>query len=472
MGACRFGRCSFEAAAQLLVCDGREIALTAKGCELLTLLLEHPNAVVASEELRERLWPQGFVEAGNLAQQVYLLRRALAVDDSVAIENVARRGYRLRADIPAAQPPAPAVTANPTTASGPAPRSRRPVRSLASLAVAVLILAVLPTSSSERRSQSIVDAPALRAFALGRYFWERRGSDNLNRAEVFFEEAVAAAPGSALGYAGLADVWGVRADDVPMGKPLHRSRALRALAEAKTAVARDPQSAVAHAALGLALIEMDAPSTQGMGELRSAIALDPNNAEAHEWYAIRLLGKGDVRDAALHFEAAAQVQPENVAVASWHAWSRYYLNDPVRAVADFQTALAINPSYEMAQVGLISVLVEAGHFREAQRELRRVHATDWSTARAFRALETMADLGLGQRTAADAEVRRLQAEDRRRLSGDADEFVVAALAKVGQPEEARRVRDQMHLETKPEERTMIDHDPLVGPVFRRLASKV
>jgi pentatricopeptide repeat protein len=84
----------------------------------------------------------------------------------------------------------------------------------------------------------------------------------------------------------------------------------------------------------------------------------------------------------------------------------------------------------------------------------------------------MADLGLGQRTAADAEVRRLQAEDRRRLSGDADEFVVAALAKVGQPEEARRVRDQMHLETKPEERTMIDHDPLVGPVFRRLASKV
>jgi DNA-binding winged helix-turn-helix (wHTH) protein/Tfp pilus assembly protein PilF len=462
LDAFRFGRCTFDPDGRRLTCDGAEIALTAKGAELLAALLDHANDVVPSETLRERLWPEGFVEVGNLAQQVYLLRRALASDDSVAIENVARCGYRLRAELhPVPRARAAAAVAAPRITAA---------RALAMI-VALFALALLPTGSSERRSQGSVDAPALRSYQLGRYFWERRGEANLKTAERYFEQAVAQAPGSALGYAGIADIAGIRADDVAMKSPLHKRLAHTALSNARLAVARDPDSSVAHAALGLALLEIDAPGPAAYGELRRAIAIDPQNAEAHEWLAIRLLMQGDLAEAAQHFDAAALVQPENVAVTSWRALSRYYMRRADEAVIDFRTALEINPSYEMAQFGLVTALMERGRYREARDILATVHPSDFSVSRARRALVTIADLGMGLRTAASAEARKLAAEDRARRLGYNDQYVVAAFALSGQLDEARRVRDGMHLETMPEERRLIEMDPLIAPAFRRLTSK-
>jgi DNA-binding winged helix-turn-helix (wHTH) protein/tetratricopeptide (TPR) repeat protein len=455
----RFGRCAFDPDSRSVACDGHRIPLTAKSSELLAILLEEPNAVVSSETLRERLWPAGYIEPSNLTQQIYVLRRALAVDPTVAIETVARRGYRLRARAPAA------VQRNA------APVSRWSVRTLAAGATAIAALILLPTASSERREvTTTVDAPALRSYQLGRYFWERRGTDNLRRAAGYFERAVAVAPASALGYAGLADVWGVIADDIPMTNPDHAVFAARALANADTAVARDPQSAVAHAARGLALVEVKYESSpDAMAEYQRAIELDPVNAEAHEWYAIQLLTAGDFRGASRNFEAAAEVQPENVAITSWRAWIRYYLHNSDEAVAEFRTALEINPSYEMAEFGIVCALVDRGRYRDAQHELRTVRTTTLSSARAMRALAAIVDLKLGLRQAADAETRSLRAEKVARGIGDDDEYVVVAYALDGRIEDARRLRNLMHMEKKPLLwRRMLAMDPLIGPVLRRL----
>jgi DNA-binding winged helix-turn-helix (wHTH) protein/Tfp pilus assembly protein PilF len=461
----RFGRCTFDPETRSVACDGHAIPLTAKSAELLALLLERPGAVISNDVLRERLWPAGFVEPGNLAQQVYVLRRALAVDPGVAIENVSRRGYRLRAAASAAD----AVSV---------PWWRRHARSAVASFVAAAALVVLPGGASLVRSRSTnVDAPGERTYALGRYFWERRGEDNLARAQAYFERTIAMAPESALGYAGLAEVWGLRAD-ADMSKRVHPALVRRAVSYARIALAKNAESAVAHAALGLALLESGTyaemsnpkcPCRNAIPELRRAIELDPRNAEAHEWYGIQLLTKGQLADAALHFEAAAELQPENVAVTTWHAWIRYYLHDFDEAAADFKTALQLNPAFETAQLGLIAALVQRGAYRDAKAALRSMHPHDWSMLRAMHALAAIADLRLGLRPAADAAAVRLQAETRARPGTD-DEYVVAALALDGRRVEARRLRARMHL--KPYERRMIDLDPLVGPVFRGLGGNV
>ena len=459
----RFGRCTFDPDAKSVVCGGRAIPLTGKSAELLAILLETPNAVVANDVLRDRLWPAGFVEPGNLAQQVYVLRRALAVDPTVAIETAARRGYRLRA------------TAGGQRVTVPGPSFLRPrpwpvhARTAVLSLVAAAALIVLPGGAAVvRTSVDDVNAPAARTYALGRYFWERRGTENLARAQAYFQRTIALAPKSSLGYAGLAEVWGLRAD-ADMSKS-HEGLTRRAYAYAQQAVARDQDSGVAHAALGLALLEKDQAS-KALVELRMALALDPRNAEAHEWYAIQLLMRGNVADAGRHFEAAAELQPENVAITTWRAWIRYYLRDFDTAAADFRTALELNPDFDVARLGLISALVQRGAFGEAAATLRTAHPRDWSTRQAFRALAAITDLRLGLRRAADDEASRLQAESRTK-SSDADEFVVAALALDGRRSEARRLRARMHLETKPYARRMIDLDPLVGPVFRDLGQNV
>ncbi|MBV9102854.1 MAG: tetratricopeptide repeat protein [Candidatus Eremiobacteraeota bacterium] len=448
----RFGRCTFDPDAGSIRCDGHEVRLTAKSAELLSILLAHPNDVVSSEILRERLWPSGFVEPGNLPQQVYVLRRALVVDRSISIENVARRGYRLRANIPLLQ-----------AASNGDLLPQRP-RSLVAAGLAAAALLVLPAGAAfVGRDANAHAFPGSRTYALGRYFWEKRGADNLLRAESYFRQTISLAPNSALGYAGISEVWAVRADS-EMNPRRSATLARHALGYAETAVAKDGDSGVAHAALGLALMETK-HETKGVAELRRAIALDPENPEAHEWYAIQVLVHGDVRTASQHFEAAAELQPENVAITTWRAWARYYLRDFDRAAADFRTALDLNPTYDMARIGLAATLLQRGAYRELNSVLHDVHPHDWSTSRALRALGAIADLRLGLRRNADAEAGRLQAEARKRLSDD-DELVVAALALDGRRTEARQLRARMHLQEY--ERRIIDMDPLVGPVFRRL----
>src|SRR5438477_2989889 len=66
--------------------------------QILTLLLEHPSAVLSREDLQKALWPDGtFVDSEHgLNTAVKKLRDALGDDSDNPrfIETVAKRGYR------------------------------------------------------------------------------------------------------------------------------------------------------------------------------------------------------------------------------------------------------------------------------------------------------------------------------------------------------------------------------------------
>ena len=455
MARYRFGRCTFEGSSRLVRCEGNEVVLRAKVAELLCILLERPNEVVANDTLRDRLWPDGFVEMGNLAQQVYLLRRALAIDPTVAVENVARSGYRLSASIPEAATPA-------------SPWRALRTRVVWAVAAAAVLVVVPGAARLLDPSLGLSADAGDRTYVLGRYFWERRGIDNLRRARAFFEQTVHEAPESAKGYAGLADVWGVLADGEPYASRSRLAHAAVAQRYARTALAKDPQSAVAHAALGLALLEGGAPASVAESEFRAAIELDPRNAEAHEWYGIRLLEEGNLPAARAHFVAAANLQPENVAVAWWLAVVRYDSRDANDAVTDFRTAVELNPSYTIARIGLVLALVEAGRYHDAESALRTAQPMSRSEVFEFRALEAILAVRMGRRSDAVTAIRMLVRDETGSRSGDEDELVVAALALGGRRHDALRVRARMHLERDAESRRMIELDPLVGPVFRAL----
>ena len=412
-----------------------------------------------SETLRERLWPEGFVETGNLAQQIYLLRKALAIDPSVHVDNVARTGYRLRAPLPMED----VAPVRQTT-------WRAPTRWAVALLAVVSMLALPGAASLVRPGALHLRGSGLRTYELGRYFWERRGADNVKRAKAFFEQTIAMAPTSAEGYAGLSEVYGVLSDGIPMGTRTHDELAKKAYESASTAVARDPNAGVAHAAMGLALEEMGSTDAQANLELQRAIALDPSNPEAHEWYGIRMLFDRNLPEAARQMEIASELQPANAAVASWHALTRYYMHDSETAVAGFRTALEINPSFELAQLGLVAALVERGRYREAKAELAHTHGMSWSGSRALRALSVIVNLRLGLRVVAEAEADRLRKETQKgRSVGDDDGFVIAALMLEGRRDEAQQLRAKMHLE-QPYQRMVSAFDPIIAPVMRELES--
>lgn len=96
-----FGGFRLDAGERVLHRDRDLVPLTPKVFDILLALVERGGHIVEKDDLMKRVWPDTFVEEGNLTQNVSLLRKALGENPGSPqfIETVARRGYRLVADV-------------------------------------------------------------------------------------------------------------------------------------------------------------------------------------------------------------------------------------------------------------------------------------------------------------------------------------------------------------------------------------
>jgi TolB-like protein/DNA-binding winged helix-turn-helix (wHTH) protein len=95
----RFGPFVLDPEEHTLTRDGLPIPITRKASDILLYLVQHPNRVVAKQDLIKAVWPDTFVEDGNLTQHISLLRKALAEHGDELIVTVARQGYRFAAKV-------------------------------------------------------------------------------------------------------------------------------------------------------------------------------------------------------------------------------------------------------------------------------------------------------------------------------------------------------------------------------------
>ncbi len=73
MSLYEFGPFQLDADRLILSQRGVPIAVGPKVVETLLALIEHPGDVFAKAALIERIWPEGYVDEANLAQNVYVL---------------------------------------------------------------------------------------------------------------------------------------------------------------------------------------------------------------------------------------------------------------------------------------------------------------------------------------------------------------------------------------------------------------
>ncbi len=88
-------------AARSITWNGQPLVLRSKTFDLLLYLAQHPHQVVTKDELMTALWPDSFVEESNLAQHVFLLRKALSETgqgDRIVV-TVPGRGYQFAATL-------------------------------------------------------------------------------------------------------------------------------------------------------------------------------------------------------------------------------------------------------------------------------------------------------------------------------------------------------------------------------------
>ncbi len=115
-----FGRFRVKTAERVLLRERELVPLTPKTFDILLTLLENDGRVVEKDDLMKKVWPNTFVEEGNLTQNVSLLRKALGETASGPqfIETVPRRGYRFVAPVTRLDAAGEEQSTPPVTATG------------------------------------------------------------------------------------------------------------------------------------------------------------------------------------------------------------------------------------------------------------------------------------------------------------------------------------------------------------------
>ena len=144
--------------------DGEPIPLTPKAAETLLALIQQNGKLVEREALMKAIWPDTFVEDGNLNFYVSMLRRALASDETGEqyIQTIPRRGYRFVADVRAVTEETPALVVEKHTQA----RVVIEERELSGNVDLNTGKAMLPVTTRGRRIRSLYAGAALASFAL------------------------------------------------------------------------------------------------------------------------------------------------------------------------------------------------------------------------------------------------------------------------------------------------------------------
>jgi eukaryotic-like serine/threonine-protein kinase len=139
------------------------------------------------------------------------------------------------------------------------------------------------------------DPEVYRLYLQGRFYLNKRVGKEFEKAEGYFQQAIAKDPNFALGYAAVAEFLGEG------NRPKAKDYILRALAI-------DNQLSDAHASLGNQLM-LDYDFAASEREFKRAIELDPNNARAYQWNGSRLMMIGLYDQALASFDRAIEVEP-------------------------------------------------------------------------------------------------------------------------------------------------------------------
>src|ERR1700686_4536874 len=131
-----------------------------------------------------------------------------------------------------------------------------------------------------------VNPEAYQLYLKGRYFWNKRTKDGLEKGIEYFKQAIEKDPGYALPYTGLADCYHLL---TTLGVVSPRESMPKAKAAAMKALEIDATLAETHASLAHLKSSYEWDWVGAEREFKRAIELNPTYATAHHWYRPYLL---------------------------------------------------------------------------------------------------------------------------------------------------------------------------------------
>ena len=222
--------------------------------------------------------------------------------------------------------------------------------------------------------RSTANIEAYQLYLKGRFHWNKRTIERLQKGLECFEQAIAIDPGYALAHAGISDCYAFRGDvglaAIPSNEAFSKAKraALRAL---------ELDDTLAEAYASLAHVNMHRFEWAEAEEaFKSAIKLNPNHAQAHQWYAFYLIFNAQAEKAIAEARRALELDPLSVTAHGDLGQMFHYTRQYEQAIEMYQKALELEPNRYRVYLWLGWTYEQKGMYEEAIAAFQKALSED------------------------------------------------------------------------------------------------
>ncbi|MCI0613325.1 tetratricopeptide repeat-containing serine/threonine-protein kinase, partial [bacterium] len=208
---------------------------------------------------------------------------------------------------------------------------------------------------------------AYQLYLKGRYYWNKRTEEGLNKAIYYHQQAIDKDPKYALAYSALADCYIVMGDY----EFLPPSEVARQTKQATTkALSLDESLAEAHNSFA-GVKELEWNWEEAGKEYKRAIELNPNYATAHHWHSLYLSSMGRLDEALAEIKRAQELDPLSMMINK-NVGDRYTnLGQYDKAIEQYRKTIEMDPNFGSGYEGLAIAYSQVGMYKEAIAEFKK-----------------------------------------------------------------------------------------------------
>ena len=244
-------------------------------------------------------------------------------------------------------------------------------------------LRLSPQEKADLASAGPVNPESYQLYLRGRYLWNQRTEEGLQKSIASFQQALVADPSSAVSYSALADAYNVLGN---WGMVPPRQAYPQAKAAAGLALELNPRLAEAHIALAYAIHLYDWNPSAAEAEFRKGLALNPNYAPGHQWYAVFLASEGRFDEAVAQITRARELDPLSLIIGDVVGWIYSLARRNDDAIQEFRKAIELDPRFYPTHYDLGLTYVEMGRYDDAIAELEQARSLAGDTPRTLSGL--------------------------------------------------------------------------------------
>ena len=200
----------------------------------------------------------------------------------------------------------------------------------------------LPLEQEQLNKSYTRSKEAYEFYLIGRSQMTNRSPENIRKAIDTFSRSLSGDPHFALAYVGLADAYALLnlyAIDPPANAyEKSRENALKALAI-------DDDLAEAHASLAYVKFYYERDRTGAELEFRRAVQVNPSYAQAHHWFALALAYLNRPLEAISEAQTAQRLDPRSPSIKAATGIVYFMAGQNKEALAECEKALAIDPGF-------------------------------------------------------------------------------------------------------------------------------